>query len=170
MPCVWHAKLINSLLQKLTSHPAAELSGTSAVLTMEHEVDVALFLLITNEKPQTSHQRTWKESEASPCSPATLAAPERPRAGTSWHGCVIVAEEEVGVRQVYRASSIKLRPKTASWAGRVENKPTPCLGVPLNISLFSVYILCLYEYVQVCIQNSNKWINCWKTKGQCAFP
>lgn len=45
---VWHAKLINSLLQNY-HHPAVELSGKSTMLTMEHEVDVALFLFKINQ-------------------------------------------------------------------------------------------------------------------------
>lgn len=123
---------------KLTSHSAVELSGKSTMLTMEHEVDVALFLLITNGNHKlliNAH-----EKNLGPCLvPLNIGSVWMLRTGTSWHSRVIVTDDEEGVSQVYRVSSIKLKPKTASWVGRIENKPIPCLGVPVNILSFSVY-------------------------------
>ena len=92
---------------KLTFHPAVERSGKSTVLTMEHEVDVALILLKINVSRK--HHIDIHEKNSRPCLvPPTLAAPKTLRTRTSWHGCVIVAENEKGVSQVYRVSSIKL--------------------------------------------------------------
>lgn len=112
-------------------------------------------------RPQTSHQPAWKDTEASPCSPG-IANAWTLRTGTSWHCCVIVAENGASVSQVYSVSSMPLT-KNNKLSREERGQARYVQGCP-----FYCYIctLCLFEYSQVCIKNEYKWMDYEKTNGQ----
>lgn len=80
--------------------------------TVEHEVDVALLFKINENR---KYHINVSEKSLSPG--LVLFSAGRAwtlRTGTSWHGSVIVAENEESESQVRGVSSIKLKPKTAN--------------------------------------------------------
>ena len=98
-----------------------------SMLTTEHEVDVALFLLKTKWKPQISLQRTWREFAASPHSFSRWRSLSAENRNFLARPCYCCREwGGGGVSQVYRASSIKPLTKNSKFCRKRLRASQPC--------------------------------------------